>query len=86
MFKFINGRLSISVRLALAAGLFIIASAVSAIIQVDRAMENIDFSKKELLGAEYIQNIWQSLQTGRANAMADHAKYDAAFRSDQMEG
>jgi len=70
MLNLINGRLSIGIRLALVAGIFIISSAVSAIILANYGMTNIDFSSKELQGASYIQSIWQSLQSGSNQGVA----------------
>lgn len=65
----------------MAAGIFTISSAVSAVILANYGMTNIDFSKKELQGAAYIQCIWQSLQSGNTDPLADHESYDAAFSS-----
>jgi methyl-accepting chemotaxis protein len=80
MFAFFNGRLSIGLRLALVAGLFIVSSAVSAVLLANYGMTNIDFSTKERLGTEYLGKVWQSLQTGRAD-VPGHDSYDAAFNS-----
>ena len=65
VFQLINGRLSIGLRLALIASLFILSAAVSAVIQFQRGSENSDFSKKELLGAQYNAQIWNALQNAR---------------------
>jgi methyl-accepting chemotaxis protein len=79
VFQFINGRLSIGLRLALIASLFILSAAVSAVIQFQRGSENSDFSKKELLGAQYNAQIWNALQN--ASSLDDHATYDTQFAS-----
>jgi methyl-accepting chemotaxis protein len=79
MFNFINGKLSIGLRLTLVAGLFIASAAVSAVIQFQRGSENSDFSKKELVGATYNARIWTALQSGAA--LADHDQSDALFAS-----
>jgi methyl-accepting chemotaxis protein len=81
MFGFINGRLSIGLRLTLVASLFIASAAVSAVIQFQRGSENSDFSKKELLGTQYNAQIWTALQSGDLGALADHAPSDALFSS-----
>lgn len=79
MLHFINGRLSIGLRLALVAVLFIISAAVSAVIQFQRGSENSDFSKKEALGAAYNAQIWQSLQSG--TPLSNTAEFDRQFAS-----
>ena len=81
MFGFINGRLSIGLRLTLVACLFVASAAVSAVIQFQRGSENSDFSKKELLGAQYNGLIWNALQGGDFSSLAGHAESDALFSS-----
>jgi methyl-accepting chemotaxis protein len=81
MFGFINGKLSIGLRLALVAGLFVASAAVSAVIQFQRGSENSDFSKKELLGAQYNAQIWASLQSGDLSPLTGHTTSDALFSS-----
>jgi methyl-accepting chemotaxis protein len=81
MFAFLNGRLSIGLRLALVASLFIVSAAVSAVIQFQRGSDNSDFSKKELLGVEYNTQIWDALQSGNLSSLANHAEADAQFAS-----
>jgi len=81
MFGFINGRLSIGLRLTLVACLFVASAAVSAVIQFQRGSENSDFSKKELLGAQYNGLIWNALQSGDFSSLAGHAESDALFSS-----
>jgi methyl-accepting chemotaxis protein len=80
MYAFLNGRLSIGLRLALVAGIFVIASAVSAVLLANYGKTNIDFSMKEKYGTIYNGNIWQSLQSGRPEAAA-HTQYDPMFGS-----
>jgi methyl-accepting chemotaxis protein len=79
MFSFINGRLSIGVRLALVACFFIASAAVSAAIQYARGKENTDFSRKELAGSTYIAEVWQSLQSN--TPLPGQAQDDARFAS-----
>ena len=81
MFQFINGRLSIGLRLMLVACLFIASAAVSAVIQFQRGSENSDLSKKELLGAQYNAQIWDTLQSGDIGKIGDHGASDALFAS-----
>ncbi len=81
MFKLINGRLSIGLRLTLVTCLFIASAAVSAIIQYQRGNENADFSKKERVGAEYNALIWKALQNGDMAVLQEHEGYDAQFSS-----
>jgi methyl-accepting chemotaxis protein len=75
MFSFINGRLSIGIRLALVACIFIASAAVSAFIQYARGKENTDFSRKELAGSAYIAAVWQSLQSGTPFSGQDGAQF-----------
>jgi methyl-accepting chemotaxis protein len=81
MFGFINGKLSIGIRLTLVACLFVASAAVSAVIQFQRGSANSDFSKKEALGTDYNGRIWAALQTGDFSALADHDQSDALFSS-----
>jgi len=83
LLHFINGRLSIGLRLALVAILFIISATVSAVIQYQRGSENSDFSKKEALGAAYNAQIWQSLQSG--TPLANTAEFDRHFTSAEAQ-
>jgi methyl-accepting chemotaxis protein len=81
MFGFINGKLSIGLRLTLVASLFVVSAAVSAVIQFQRGSENSDFSKKELIGAQYNAQIWSALQSGDLGPLAGHAESDTLFSS-----
>jgi len=86
MFQFINGRLSIGLRLALVACLFIASAAVSAVIQFQRGSENSDFSKKERLGAQYNAQIWNALQSGDLAKIESHDASDTLFASTDAYG
>ena len=83
MFGFINGKLSIGLRLALVASLFVVSAAVSAVIQFQRGSENSDFSKKEYVGTQYNARIWAALQSGDLSGLSDHATSDVQFASSE---
>jgi methyl-accepting chemotaxis protein len=83
VFQFINGRLSIGLRLTLVACLFIASAAVSAVIQYQRGNENTDFSKKERVGTEYNVLIWKALQSADNTVLQGHESYDAQFSSQE---
>jgi methyl-accepting chemotaxis protein len=86
MFRFINGKLSIGLRLTLVACLFIASAAVSAVIQFQRGSENSDFSQKELLGAQYNAQIWTALQSGDLTKIENHDASDTLFASADAYG
>jgi methyl-accepting chemotaxis protein len=81
MLSKINSRLSISTRLAIVSGLFVTASAVGTGLLAQRGLNEIAFSEKERAGANYLQQIWSSLESGASLPGEVSAKYDAAFAS-----
>ncbi len=74
MFDSINSKVSIGTRLALVSGLFVASSAVGGYLLVGNATSQIDFSKKEVAGAEYLGNVWSAIRSGGA---VDQAGADA---------
>lgn len=80
MFGLLNRHLSISLRLFLVAGLFILATAVSTVLLANYGQTNIAFSRKERLGTDYNRLIWQALWQGKTD-IAGHEIYDRTFDS-----
>lgn len=80
MFKLMNRKLSVGIRLTIVAGIFILSSAVSTVLLARYGLTNIDFSKKERSGTEYNAAIWQTLQNGRS-AVPGHERFDRQFGS-----
>ncbi len=81
MLSKINSRLSISTRLAIVSGLFVTASVVGAGLLAQRGLNEIAFSEKERDGADYLKEIWRSLESGAHLPDEVSAHYDAAFAS-----
>lgn len=86
MFRFINQRLSIGLRLAVVGALFVIFAFAVAIIGIMNGNAAIEAQQKELRGASYISMIWDyvqssNLKTQKANTalMKGHEVYDAEF-------
>lgn len=74
MFRVVNQRLSIGLRMGLISGLFVIASVISIGLYLQRGLNDLEMSKIELQGQSYIDAVWTSLNSGdpaAANAYAD---------------
>lgn len=80
MIGYVNRHLSVSVRLFLVVSLFIIATAVSAVLLARYGHTNIAFSQKEVLGTAYNKQIWTALHTGKKDIVG-HQAYDNTFNS-----
>ena len=78
MLRFVNSRLSIGLRLALVAGILVVASALSAVLLLKYGLTNVEFTQKERSGAKYNALIWGALQ-GNQTEIGDHARYDELF-------
>lgn len=79
MLGFINQRLSIGIRLALVGGIFAVFAGVTTVSKVMDGNKQIEFSQKELRGAEYVTSVWHSIATGQPAVLQNHAAYDQEF-------
>ncbi|MEZ5994115.1 MAG: PAS domain S-box protein, partial [Hyphomonadaceae bacterium] len=73
----INSKMSIGTRLALVSGVFVASSAVVTSLLVGSAMSQIDFSKKEEAGAEYLTGAWSAMRNGGAVDQASAEEFGA---------
>ena len=86
----INSKMSIGARLALVSGLFVASSAVVTSLLVGNATSQIDFSKKEGAGAEYLTGVWGAIRSGRGVDQAGAEQFSAvaaasAFQNAQTD-
>jgi methyl-accepting chemotaxis protein len=85
MFDKINSNLTIGARLTLVSGLFAASSAVVTGLLVSNAVAQIDFSKKEAAGADYLTGIWGAVR-GRSGAdLASASDFAAAAAAEALE-
>jgi methyl-accepting chemotaxis protein len=87
MLNFVNSRLSINIRLALIATLFLVPIALLVYVFLEQSLSDLDFSTKEIGGARYLSEIWpifsrvgQTEQIAH-DAIPDHDIYDPQFKS-----
>lgn len=74
----INSKMSIGARLALISGLFVASSAVGGSMLVGNATSQIDFSRKEAAGADYLNNVWSAIRSGGAIDQGGAGEFNAA--------
>lgn len=66
MIKSINSKMSVGMRLGLVSGLFVAASALPAALLIGRANSEIDFSRKEQSGVDFLEGAWSATLRGGA--------------------
>jgi|CXWL01.1.fsa_nt_gi methyl-accepting chemotaxis protein len=70
----LHSKTSIGTRLALVSGLFVASSAVVTSLLVGNALSQINFSKTEAAGADYLNEVWSVVRAGgRVDAQAAEA-------------
>ncbi len=82
----INSKMSIGARLALISGLFIASSAVGGSMLIGNATSQIDFSKKEAAGADYLNNVWSAIRSGGAVDQAGAGDFNASAAASAFAG
>lgn len=84
MFKFINGRLSVAVRMCLIVCLFVVPVIVSLWLFVNQSWQTVAVAECETKGAVFIKTIWPALVPGGGQTYGDDFTTGAAaFSADQ---
>ncbi|MBL8536664.1 MAG: PAS domain S-box protein [Hyphomonadaceae bacterium] len=82
----INSKTSIGTRLALMSGLFVASSAVVTSLLVGNSLGQIDFSKKEAAGADYLHGVWSAVRGGGQLDVQGAADFDAQAAAQTFAG